>query len=121
MGCGGLEGGFKVDAANALVSVAQQFVGAILNRVRDIRVGRTAICQVVFEAAVSRRIVRRGDDNAIGKALRATLVVRKDGAGNTGVGVKPSSLWMKVSTPFAASTSSARVQRDGRGRGCLCP
>ena len=65
-----------------LVSVAQQFVGAILNRVRDVRVGRTAICQVVFEAAVSRRIVRRSDDNAIGKALRATLVVRKDGARN---------------------------------------
>ena len=60
----------------------KQFVGAILNRVRDISVGRTAICQVIFEAAVSRRIVRGSDDNAIGKALRATLVVRKDGARN---------------------------------------
>src|SRR4030095_1383823 len=82
VGCGGLERGFKLDAPNTPVSVAQQFVGAILNRVRDIRVGWTAICQVIFEAAVSRRIVRRSDDNAIGKALRATLVVRKDGVRN---------------------------------------
>ncbi len=57
----------------------QQRVGAVLHPTGDIAVGRAAIGWVVLEAAAVRRVVRRGDHNAIGKARAAALVVHQDG------------------------------------------
>ena len=82
VGCCGFESGIEIDAADVFIPGAQQFVGAVLNRVRDVRIRWSSVWQVVFEAAISRWIVRRCDDDAIGDALRAILIVFKDGAGD---------------------------------------
>ena len=46
-------------------------------RIRSIDVSRAAIRWIVFEAAVLGRVVRRCDQNAIGKALRPGAIVHQ--------------------------------------------
>ena len=104
------------DALHAGVAGAQQLVGAILDPPRDVGVGRAAVGRVVLEAAVLRRIVRRRDDDAVGEVPAAAAVVDEDRARDRPAsGVKPSSRWITVSTPLAASTSSA-VRCAGSGQ-----
>ena len=69
-------------ALDAGVVRPQQLVGPILNPLRYVRIGRTAIGRVVFEPAVSRGIVRRRDDNAVGQVRLAVPVVNQNGARN---------------------------------------
>jgi hypothetical protein len=45
----------------------QELVRTVLNPPRDVRVGGTAVGWVVFETAVARRVVRRRDDDTVGK------------------------------------------------------
>ena len=67
--------------------VGEQLVGARLDAVRDVAVGGAAVGRVVLEAAVAGRVVRRGDDDAVGEtgvaracAGRARGVERDDRA-----------------------------------------
>ena len=56
----------------------EKIVGSVLNPVGDGGVGRAAIGRIVFEAAVSRRIVRRRDHDAVGKPALASSIVSQD-------------------------------------------
>ena len=55
-------------------------VGTILDPLRHVGIGRTAIGRVVLEAAVLGRVVRGRDDDAVGEMLRAAAVVNEDRA-----------------------------------------
>ena len=84
----GLDGLLERDALDVL-EVGQQFVGALGDRVGRFGRGRAAGRRIVLEAAVGGRVVRRGDDNAVGEvvageALRAVgrAVVRQDRLGD---------------------------------------
>ena len=46
--------------------------------VGDVGIGRSAIRRIVFEAAILGRIVRRGDDDAVGETALAALVIGQD-------------------------------------------
>ncbi len=70
---------FEGDSPHLLERTLQQLVGARLDPARDIAVGRATIRRVVLEPAIRGRVVRRGDDHAIGHAGAAATVVREDG------------------------------------------
>ena len=53
-------------------------VGGLFDLGRHIRVGRATMRRVVFVSAIFRRIMRRRDDDAIGKSAGPTLVVAQD-------------------------------------------
>jgi len=74
----------ETDARQRAQPVAQQIVGLRLDPAGDLGGRRAAIRRVVLDAAVVRRIVRRRDDHAIGKAGRAPDVVRQDRVRNGG-------------------------------------
>ena len=57
----------------------KQRIGAVLHPGGDIAVSRAAVGGVVLETAAVRRVVRGGDDDAIGQARAAALVVHQDG------------------------------------------
>ena len=69
-------------AAQAAQAVFQQAVGARLDPAGAGGVRRAAVGRVVLDAAVVRRIVRGGDDDAVGPPGRARAVVRQDGVGD---------------------------------------
>ena len=85
-GGGGCEGVGIVEALDFVVVIGQQFVGAVGDPAGGIGVGRPAVGRVVLEAAVVRRIMRRGDDHAVGQPFGAALVVGKNGVGDDGGG-----------------------------------
>ena len=98
----------------------EQLVRARLDAVGDVAVGGAAVGWVVLEAAVARRVVRRRDDDAVGEARVAggralNAMIARD---SDGVGVYCPSAWTRVSTPFAASTSSA-VRSAGAEAACV--
>ena len=68
----------------------EQRVGLALDPAGDVGVGRAAVRRVVLEAAVAGRVVRRRDDDAVGRARPAALCVRM-ACEITGVGVAPPS------------------------------
>jgi hypothetical protein len=57
----------------------EEGVGAILDPAGRIGVGGAAVRRVVLDAAVLGRVVRRGDDDAVGEPAGAPLVPRQDG------------------------------------------
>ena len=75
----GLLVGHAGDADDLL---GEQFVGLVLDPLGDVRIGRATVGGVVLEAAAFRRVVRRGDDDAVGQARSAALVVTDDGVGH---------------------------------------
>jgi hypothetical protein len=62
------------------VAVAQQSVGAILDPVGNIRIGRAAFGRVVLKTAIGGRVVRRRDNNAVGEAVFSAPVLDQNGA-----------------------------------------
>jgi len=62
------------------VVVTQQLVGAILDPPSDIGVRRAAICRVVLDAAVFRRVMRWCYDDAVAEMIFAPSVVDENGA-----------------------------------------
>ncbi len=73
----GLERGLKGNSLHAGIARAQQFVRAVLHPLGHIRVRRTAVRWIVFEAAIFRRIVRRRDDDAVSET-RFTAAIECD-------------------------------------------
>ena len=61
-----------------LEPVAQDLVGALGDHAGGVGVGGAAVGRVVLEAAVARRVVRRGDDDAVGQVAVAAAVERQD-------------------------------------------
>ena len=59
------------------IGIPQQVVRSLLYPIGHIDVSRAAIRRIVFEAAVLGRVVRRCDQNAIGKALRPGAIVHQ--------------------------------------------
>jgi hypothetical protein len=55
-------------APHALEAGGDEGVGAVGDPAGGIGVGRAAVRRVVLEAAVARRVVRRGDHDAVGAA-----------------------------------------------------
>ena len=94
---------------------AQQLVGPVLDPVRDVGVRRAAVGRVVLEAAVAGGLCDGVMTMPSARPPCAPGCAPGSRARSTGVGVKPSSCWMKVSTPLAASTSRA-VRCAGRDR-----
>ena len=67
--------GHALDAVEARL---EQRVGGVLDRAGHVGVGRPAVRRVVLEAAVAGRVVRRRDDDAVGRAAPAAAVVGED-------------------------------------------
>ena len=63
----GLLGALVGNALDLLPPLPEQLVGAGRDHLRRVRVGGAARRRVVLEAAVTRRIVGRGDDDAVGQ------------------------------------------------------
>ena len=81
----GGRGGYRPFVGNALhglVPGGQQVVGPVFDPARGVGVGRAAVRRIVFEAAVFRRIMGRGDDNAVGKLRGALAIAGQDGMGD---------------------------------------
>ena len=77
-------------APDALQPTLEHGIGLRLDPARDGAVGGTARGRIVLEATAVRRVVRGGDDDAIGEAGGAAAVVGEDGvrhAGGRRVGV----------------------------------
>ena len=62
-----------------LEPVTQDLVGPLGDHPGGVGVGGPAIGRVVLEAAVARRVVRRGDDDAVGQVTVTVPVEREDG------------------------------------------
>jgi len=73
----GLDGG-RLGALHVVASCGDDLVGAIRDPVGGITIGGATVRRVVFEAAVPRRVVARGDDDAVGLRAMARLVVCND-------------------------------------------
>ena len=73
------DGGLQRQPLHPRIAVAQQRVGARLDPLGDIGIGRPAVGRIVLEAAVLRRIVRGRDDDAVGEAIAAPAIVDEDG------------------------------------------
>ena len=69
---------------DALESVLKVRVRAAFNFARRVQIRAAAVRPVVFEAAVRGRIVRRGDNHAVGEVRAARLVRRKNRARDRG-------------------------------------
>ena len=69
---------------DALERAPQKFVGLRFDPGRYVRIGRSAVRRIVFEATVVRGIVRRRDDDAVGKAGFPSAVVTQNRVGNGG-------------------------------------
>ena len=106
-------------ACTPVEAVAQDLVGAVLDRLGGAGVGRAAVGRVVLEAAVVGRVVRRGDDHAVGQARRAAAVVGRGWRGRSPASAcSRSPPGSSPRTPLAANTSSAVVERRlGEGVG----
>src|SRR5207302_8291628 len=74
-----LAGAFVCHPRYALHVGFQISIGGFFDLARDVGIGRAAMGRVIFVAAVLGGIVRRRDDDAIGKAGRSSLVVVQDG------------------------------------------
>ncbi|MNS84222.1 hypothetical protein D3C72_1180380 [compost metagenome] len=66
---------------NAFQLQRQQFIGALFNHRGQIGIRRAAVGRVIFDAAIFRRIVGRGDHDAVGQCPTVT-VVAQDGMGD---------------------------------------
>src|SRR5437899_11291427 len=66
------------DALYVRVSRAQQRVCALLNPIRHVAICRSAVRWVVLESAVLRRVMRRGDDDAVSEPIGAAAVMHQD-------------------------------------------
>ena len=98
-------------ARDALQAAGDQLVGAVGDPAGRVGVGRAAVRRVVLEAAVARRVVARGDDDAVRaardrRARRPRLYARIAWL-SAGVGTQESRESTRTSTPFATSTSMA--------------
>ena len=78
VGLGGRAGLVERHAADAGQPGAQQLVGPAGDPAGGVGVGRAAVRRVVLEAAVPGRVVRRGDDDAVGEAASSSPVGRQD-------------------------------------------
>ena len=75
-----MEGRGEADPLHAGIVAAQQFVGAVLDPLGHVGIGRTSMGRVVLETAVLRRVVRGGDDDAVGEMPIPPAVVDEDRA-----------------------------------------
>jgi hypothetical protein len=66
------------EAADLAVAATQDRVGPVLYPLRHVHIRRPAVGRVVLEPAVLRRVVRGGDDDAIGQTRAAAVVVPQD-------------------------------------------
>ena len=72
------------DSPHAIELLLEKRVGGALDPRCYVGIGRSAIRRVVLEAAVLGRIMRRGDDDPVGKTALAILVVGQDRVRNDG-------------------------------------
>jgi hypothetical protein len=100
------------------VSRTQKLVRSPLDPLCYLGVGRTAISRVVLEPAILRRVVRRGNDDAVGEVIAARAIVNEYRVRNDRRRLNPSARWITVSTPFAARTSRA-VRCAGPESACV--
>jgi hypothetical protein len=60
--------------------VTQQIVSPVLNPPGHVDIGRTSVRRIIFEPAILWRVVRGGDDDAVGEMLASPAIVHKDSA-----------------------------------------
>ena len=72
---GGAAGTLERYPRHAAQAVGNEGVGLLFYPLRDVSIRRPAVGRIVFEAAESRRVVRRCDDDAVGEAALATAIV----------------------------------------------
>jgi len=88
----------------------QELIGSILDPLGYIGVGRSSIGRIVFKPAVFWRVVRRGDDNAIGEMLGAAPIVDED---------RPRNRRRRRHTVVALNDGLDAVRRQDFERGAL--
>ena len=91
---------------------SQQFIGPILDPCRGSGICRTPVGGIVFEAAIMRRIVRRGDDDAVTKSARPAPIVGEDGMGDHRCG----RVFVLDRHHGGDAMGSENLQRAGQGR-----
>jgi hypothetical protein len=74
------------DALDLLQAGLEQRVGAALDDLGGVGVRRAAVRRVVLEAAAVGRVMRGGDDHAVGQPAGPALVVGADGVADDGGG-----------------------------------
>ena len=79
VGCIRFESSFKRYPFYAILSIAKYFIGSFGDARSDLIARRPAMGRIVFESAIFRRIVRRGDDHTVGQALLVILIMDQDG------------------------------------------
>ena len=72
------QGGLQGDPSDAGHAVGDDLVGAVLDPAGGLAAGRPAVRRVVLEPAIGRRVVRRGDHDAVREAVGAPPVVGQD-------------------------------------------
>ena len=108
------------ETAHARWQSFEQGVGGVLDRAGDVGPGRAAIRRVVLEAAILGRVMRRGNNDPVGKAVRPTSIVGEDRVRDDRsrrgavVGIE------KTSTPLAVNTSSAVASAGVTARAYQC-
>src|SRR5208282_4692622 len=78
MGRRGCARSLKRHPRNSAETVRNQSVGTLLDPLGYVSVRGSTMRRIVFEAAESRRIVRRGDDDAVGESTLAASVVAEN-------------------------------------------
>ena len=69
---------FEWDAFYVVSAARQEGVGPFLDPGCHLAFGGTTVGRIVLEPSIGRRIVRGGDDDAVGPSAAATAIVRKD-------------------------------------------
>src|SRR5665811_1328591 len=75
MNAGCLARTFQGNATYTVQLPFEEIVRSRFDPAGDIDIGRSAIRRIVFETTIVRRIVRRGDDDAVGQSVPTPLVV----------------------------------------------
>src|SRR5271170_5049101 len=69
---------------DACIARPQQIIRPVLDPLRHLGIGRTAVGGVVLEASVFRRVVRRRNYDAVSEMLLAAAVIDKNGSRDDG-------------------------------------
>ena len=105
----------RLGQRNALDTVQagfQQFIGPVFNPAGGGGVRRPAVGRIVLEAAVLRRIVRGGDDNAVGQSGFPPAIPSQDRVGDD----RGRSVFIALGDHDLDAICRQHLQRGGAGR-----
>ena len=75
---------FEADALDAVQSIAQKIVGAVLNDFRNRSIRRAAGWRIIFETTVTRRIMRGRNHDTVGQSIFFAAIIGQNRMRNHG-------------------------------------